>query len=156
MISPSQDLGGHVKGAYGGCTNTAGAPIIVVAAGAGDAVANTGASIDRLGYDSCVVTYTSLAALANTKTLSLACEYQTSADNSTWATAVALQASAVVATGSGSGTNESAVTEFDLDLRPLPRYIRFNFTPDLSATGTDEAITTCSVQLGGATIVPAV
>lgn len=153
MISPSTDLGAHVKGAYGGCTNTAGAPIIVVAGGAGDAVANTGTSIDRLGYDSCVVTFTSLAALTAAKTLALACEYQTSADNSSWATAVALQASTVVSTGAG---NVAAVTEFDLDLRGKDRYIRFNFTPNLSHTSTDEAIVTCSVQLGGATIVPAV
>ncbi len=149
------DIGSRLKKLYGAATNTTGAPIIIVAAGAGDNVANTGAGIDRQGFNSAVVVLTGLSALADTKTLSLAVEYQTSTDDSTYATAVALQASTVVATGDTGGTNETSVTAFDIDLASFPRYFRVNFTPDLNATGTDEAIVTCAVLLGGADVLPA-
>ncbi len=87
------------------------------------------------------------------KTLSIACEYQTSTDGSTWATAVSLLASTVVATGA---LTNSAITplEYDLSLESLPRYIRFNYTPDLSHTSTDTAILTATAILSAATVNP--
>lgn len=150
-IVPLTDLGGHVKSLYGGCTNTAGAPIVVVAAGAGDGVAITGATIDRLNFESAVVVLPFLAALQQDETLTISSlEYQESADGSSWDTAVSIDASEVVATGDTGGSNESGQLAVKVDLESKKRYIRFNFTPDLSAGATDTAIVASVVVLGGA------
>lgn len=154
-LSPVTDVGAHIKGYYCGCTNNSGAPIAITAAGTGDNTAVTGKTIDRLGYDSCVFTIAFLAALTEAKTLTIAAEYQESADNSTWDTAVALQAATLAATGDTGGSNEYGEVEFDLSLRSKKRYIRLNFTPDLTHTGTDTAIVVGTVQLGGKTELPA-
>lgn len=154
-MTPVTDLGAHVKGAYCGCTNSAGAPIAIVAAGAGDNTAVEGKAVDRLGYDSAVAVIGFLAALAETETLSIAAEIQESADGVSWDTAEELQAAAVAATGGSGGSNEYGKVEFDLNLRGRKRYFRINHTPDLSATGTDTAISMASVILGGAADLPA-
>jgi len=147
---------GQIKAAYACAQQTAaGVAIVLTAAATEDGVKITGESIDRLGYDSAALVVTAKASLANTKTLSFAAEYQDSADNSTWNTAVALYASTVLLTGSGSGTNEEGTKETALDLRGLARYIRFNVTPDLSATGTDTAVWAAVCILGGADRLPA-
>jgi hypothetical protein len=124
-----------------------------VAAGAGDNTAVTGASIDRLGYNSATFAIGYRTTLTADKTLSYAAAYQTSPDNSSWATAVALQSATVAETG--AATNKVGMVEFDLDLRGLPRYIRFNFTPDLSHSGTDTVDNAAICILGGADVLPA-
>jgi hypothetical protein len=126
----------------------------LTAGGTGDAGALTGATIDRLGYGSAsfVISYkTTLAAAA---TLSFAVEYQESADGTNWDTATALQASTVARTG--AVTNGTGLVEFSLNLEPRKRYIRFNFTPDLSAANTDTAVVSGVAVLGGANVLPAV
>ena len=126
---------------------------VATAAGTGDATAVTGASIDRLGYGSlklCVAYKTSLTA---DKTLALAVAYQESSDNSSWDTAVALQASTVAETGELTAEVDEIV--FDLDLGGKKRYIRFNFTPDLSHSGTDTAVVAAVATLAGAATLPA-
>jgi hypothetical protein len=148
MLNPSQDVGGSIKTFAAGYPVTGAAPIVIVAAGAGDATAVTGKSIDRMDFDSCVFVCVWAAALADTKSLKLAMEYQESADGSSWDTAVALQASSIVATSAG-GTTEYGTTSFDLSLKSKKRYIRLNFTPDLTASGTDTAAVLGAIILGG-------
>jgi len=154
---PKEDIGAVISCQYGGATNNSGAPLTITAAGTGDNTAVTGATIDRASYgmaQSAEVGVLWLAALQATETLDLAVEYQTSADGSTWDTAVALQASATVATGDTGGSNESGITKFSLNMSGLKRYVRVNFTPDLSASGTDTAILMSLWALGGADTLP--
>jgi hypothetical protein len=166
MLKSTQDLGSHVvsKRANGSQT-AAGVPILTVAGATEDGVKVTGLSIDRWQgtkkgiADSLVLALTYNATLANTKTIAFAVEYQESADNSTWDTAVVMQASTVAATGDGVSTEFTGEVEFSLDLRGVEtaiatrtlgkRYIRFNITPDLSNTTTDEAAWEAIATLAG-------
>lgn len=142
--------------------------VFATAAGTGDATAVTGATIDTRvtianGGGQGVEAYAKAGAvkfilggittLTAAKTLSIAAEYQTSDDGSTWNTAVPLLASTVVRTGAVTAT---AITnlEYDLSLESLPRYIRFNFTPDLSHTSTDTATLSAYAILSAATVNP--
>jgi hypothetical protein len=125
----------------------------VTAAGAGDNTAVTGASIDRLGYESCKVTVAYKTTLGASETLQFAIEYQESDDNSSWGTATALQAATTAKTG--SATNAVGEVSHDLNLGGKKRYIRFNYTPNLSAGASDTADTACVCTLGGARTLPA-
>lgn len=124
-----------------------------VAAGAGDATAVTGATIDRLGYGSAKFIISYRTSLTAAKTLSYAAEYQESADGSAWDTATALQTSTVQETG--ALTNQVGKLAFDLDLAGKKRYVRFNFTPDLSHTSTDTVDNAATAILGGPVVKPA-
>lgn len=125
----------------------------LVAAGTGDDTALTGATIDRLGYGSAVFVIAYKTTLTADKTLSFAAEYQESADGSSWDTAVAIQASTVAKTG--AATNAIGEVKFDINLEGKKRYIRFNFTPNLSHTSTDTAVVAGTAVLGGADKLPA-
>jgi chaperonin GroEL (HSP60 family) len=156
MLKSSQDLGSHVVATRAnGSQTAAGVPILTVAGATEDGVKVTGLTVDRFQgtkkgmADSLVLALTYNATLANTKTIAFAIEYQESADDSTWDTAIVVQASTVAATGDGVSTEFTGVVEKSVDLRGVAtaiaarslgkRYIRFNITPDLSNTGTDEA-----------------
>jgi type IV secretory pathway TrbL component len=125
----------------------------VTAAGAGDNTAVTGATIDRRGYGSAKVTVAYKTTLASAETLQFAIEYQESDDNSSWGTATALQAATTAKTG--VATNAVGEVSHDLNLGGKKRYIRFNYTPNLSAGSTDTADTACVCTLGGARTLPA-
>lgn len=127
---------------------------MATAAGTGDNTAVTGATIDRLGYESAKVTVGYLTTLTADKTLSLAIAYQESSDGSNWDTAVDLQTATVAKTG--AVTAAVGEVSHSLDLRAKKRYIRFNYTPDLSHSGTDTAVTFAVAVLGGAEKMPAV
>lgn len=142
------DIGSFIKAAACGGGR-------LVAGGTGDATAVTGATIDRLGYGSAKVVLVSRAVLAQAATLALAVEYQESSNGSDWDTAVALQASTTVATGGSGGSTELDITTFDIDLSGKKRYIRVNYTPNLSAANTDTAEATCALVMGGADTLPA-
>lgn len=149
----TNDIGKSLKAFYCGAGR-------LVAAGTGDATAVTGATINRkpaagIGFDSGKLVLAWHAVLTDTKTIALAVEYQESADGSTWDTAVALLASTVVATSSGGGA-ASGIYTFNLDLSPRKQYIRFNFTPDLNASGTDVAEVAAVLIAGGSDVVPMV
>lgn len=151
-VHPATDLGSHVTTHDCNASASTGAPVLILAGGTGDAVKITGVAVDRKQgtslADSMTVVTGFLAALADTKTLALAHEIQYSADNSTWDTAVVLEASTVKATGD-SGSNERGRVEFNVNLRSQKRYWRVNVTPDLSATGTDTAtFHTLGIQSG--------
>jgi hypothetical protein len=139
------NIAGKVKPYYACGSDNSGAPSLVTAAGTGDNSKVTGTTIDRKGTDvgsmaqSCELAIAWKTALTDTKTLSLAVEYQTSADNSSWDTAVVMQAATVVKTATAT-TNYVGIEKFTLDLTSLKRYVRFSVTPDLSHTGTDTAL----------------
>ena len=151
------DIGAQTKGVYGSATNTTGAPILVVAGGAGDGVANVGKTIDRNASgnaESAKVQIAGLFSLADTETVSIAAEIQESDDDSTWDTAEALQASTVAATGETGGTNENFCVNLSVALKARKRYVRINFTPDCSAGSLDTGFATCVVTLGGGDVLP--
>jgi hypothetical protein len=128
--------------------------ISITAGGTGDNTALTGATIDRLGYGSSCFVIAYKTTLAASETLSFAAEYQVSADGTNWDTAVALQGATVARTG--AVTNGHGVVKFDVNMEGLKRYIRFNFTPDLSRANTDTAVVYGTAILGGADLLPAV
>jgi hypothetical protein len=123
------------------------------AGGAGDNTAVTGQTIDTDGFDGdCMLVISGKAALADTESLSIACELQESADGSSWDTAEAIETSTVVVTSAG-GTTEHIARQYQVDLQgggqARKRYIRFNFTPNLSASGTDTAdLSACAILSG--------
>ena len=131
------------------------APVLILAGGTGDGVKITGETVDTQGYSSVAVVTGYLAALADTKTLSFAHELQESSDDSTWDTAEVVEAATVYGTGTTGGTNERGKAEFAIDMKLRKRYIRFNVTPDMSATGTDTATFHTIAVMGGANVLPA-
>lgn len=158
MLLPKTDLGGHVV-VKAACSqvDASGDTIILTAGATEDGVKIEGETIDRLYFDSCIFSLGAVATLADTKTLAFAVEYQTSADGSTWDTAVALQASTVLITATSATTFHGSL-KLALKLgqdNTMKRYIRFNVTPDLSATGTDTAIWSATCVLAGDDRLPA-
>ena len=133
----------------------AGANTAVTAGGAGDNTAVTGEIIDRaaLGWpQSCVVAVPFSAVLAASQTLSLAITLQSGeAANLSDAATFASRPNGVVATGAGTRTG---TVELDVNLSGAGRYVRANFTPDLSASGTDTAALSAVIAFGGAIRVP--
>lgn len=155
-VTPRTDIGAQVVAVQANAQATAaGAAIALVAGATEDGVKVTGTSINRRDSLSCVLSIMGLASLADTETLSLAVEYQQSADGSTWDTAVAMQASTVAATGSTGGTNETFAVELPLLLKGKKKYIRFNVTPAMSAATTDIAVWSASAILAGYDVLPA-
>jgi len=155
-LLPKTDLTNHVKVAPAcGQATAAGVAVVLTAAATEDNVKVTGQSIDRMGYQSCVLSLGCIATLAASETIAFAVEYQDSDDNSTWNTAVALQASTVLLTDSGSGSNLHGSLEIALSLKARARYIRFNVTPNMSASGTDTAVWYANAILAGPQKLPA-
>jgi hypothetical protein len=151
MSTPEIENIGSKIAVVRGAANTA-----VTAGAGGDNTAVTGVIIDRaaLGWpQSCVVAVPYTATLAASQTLSVAITLQSGetsnlADAATFAT----RANAVVATGVGTLTG---VVELDVNLSGAGRYVRANFTPDLSASGTDTAALSEVIVFGGQIRLPA-
>jgi len=156
MIHPSRDAAGHIKSAIVGSSTASSAPSLITAAGTGDNTKVTGETIDRKGSsgslpDSGVLAIGWQTALTNTKTLSFAVELQESSDGSSWDTAEVVQALTVVKTATSS-TTYHGVTEYTIGLSSRKRYIRFNITPDLNASGTDTAVYAAVFSMSGYSI----
>jgi hypothetical protein len=125
----------------------------VTAGGTGDATAVTGVIIDRAALAwpaSAVFGLSFTTTLAAAATLSAVITVQSGeasdlSDASTFAT----RANAVIATGPGGGGTVTGCVNFDVNLAGAGRYIRMNFTPDLSASGTDTAAIAAVVAVGG-------
>ena len=117
----------------------------VTAGGSGDATKVTGTSIERSGFYGGLLNIVANVTIADTKTLAYAVEIQESPDNSTWATAVVLQAETVVFTSDGGDTNTRVNVPLVVDLNSYGKYVRFNITPNLSASGTDTASVTADL-----------
>jgi hypothetical protein len=127
----------------------------LTAGGAGDNTLVTGVIIDRhaLGLpESAVLALLWAATLAASQTLSLGWTLQHGdAANLSDAATLASATPAVVATGAGSPTGQ---LEANVSLRGARRYLRLNFTPDLSAANTDTATVAAAIVFGGAARLP--
>lgn len=127
------------------------------AGGTGDNTAVTGTSIDRaaIGNPLCAeVAVLYSATLAATKTLTLkTVKIEDSADGSTWADYATFD-DAVVATGATGGSTEAGAAAYKVNLSGARRYVRVDFTPDLSATGTDTASAVAAWVFGGFDVLP--
>lgn len=125
------------------------------AGGGGDNTAVTGVIIDRaaLGWaESVVVAIPFTTTLASTQTLSVNWTLQHGEDAGlSDAGTLATSGMAVVATGAGTVTG---VVEAGVSLRGARRYVRLNFTPDLSASGTDTAALSAVLVFAGANRLP--
>lgn len=141
------DVGNYIKPvAVGAGTATAG--------GSGDNTKVTGQTINRQGFLSGVLAVAFKATLAEDETVSFAVEVQESADGSNWGTAEVLQAATVAATGDTGGSTEYGVVEINENLKGRKKYVRYNITPDLSATTTDTLTWGATFVLGGADVKP--
>lgn len=139
-------------------TARAAANTAVTAGGAGDNTAVTGVIIDRAAHgfaQSCVVAIPYTTTLAAAATLSIGYTVQTGENSGlSDATTFNSAASAVVATGPGGGGTVTGVFEVNLPLIGAGRFVRVNFTPDLSAANTDTAALSAVVVFGGADRLP--
>lgn len=128
------------------------------AGGTGDATETVGVIIDRaaIGWpQSCVVAIPFSATLGAAATLSIAWDVDTG-ENSALSDADVLESAdaAVVATGpSGGGTVTGELTA-NVSLAGAGRYLRLNFTPNLSAANTDVAALSSVIVFGGSDRLP--
>lgn len=143
----SSNIGAFIKGTAIGAG-------IATAAGAGDATKVTGQTIDRDNFFSASIMISYKTTLAEDETLSFAIERQESEDGTTWDTAVAEQSATVAATGATGGSTEYGVVKIDVNLTAQKQYVRYNVTPDLSASGTDTLTWAAACVLGGARTIP--
>jgi hypothetical protein len=152
----NKNIGAYGKSVVANAQATAAGVAIVLTAGATeDGVEVQGQSIDCQGELSGKLIISYLATLAEDKTLSFTVKEQQSANNSSWDTATVTQAATVAATGGSGGSNETGTVEFDLNLNAKKQYVRYNITPDLSATGTDTAVWSAAMFRGGSDVLPA-
>jgi hypothetical protein len=141
--------------------------VSVVAGGAADGTEVDGGWIDRQDFHSAKVVVSYTTTLADTESLTIAANLQDASDSSGTGAADygAVFASTSMVTSDG-GTTEIGQAEFDIDFlggtqgaadgTAADRYIRVQFTPTMSASGTDTAELMAIVILGGAENVPAV
>ena len=141
MIKTS--IGTYIKNVFGGIIAS------FTAAAAGDNTEVTTEAIDRLGYESCVLTVGYNTALTTAKKLTNILKIEDSSDGSTWNTAVTLSALHDVAT-----TTSKATQEYNVNLNSYARYIRFITKLDLTHTGTDTCAAYTNITLGGAQNLP--
>lgn len=126
-----------------------------LAAGAGDNTEVDGVYIDRQGFMSATLVIGAVATLAAAATLSLAHNLQHDADGTGAGTDFGVVTGATVRlTGGGGGTTERIAIAVRYNLATAMRYVRAQFTPNLSAGGTDTAIVAAILLLGGADELP--
>lgn len=125
---------GDIKRLTDHATSTAGST--------GDGTTVTGNSLDRVGAfsgsppDSALVSVIYETTLQSGATLSVGYAVQSSPDNSTW-TDYQTATYAVTATGASGGGAVKGEFNVQVNLRNAQRYVRFNYTPKCSSTGTD-------------------
>jgi len=150
MHPNSTDSGAGLAVRYANVGTTA------TAGGSGDATEVDGAWIDRQGFNSITVAIPYTATLAEDETLSVAANLQDASDSSGTGAAdfgTALAAT-VQATGDTGGSTETGAVKLTFDLTEADRYVRIQFTPDLSAANTDTAKLAAAYVLGGAVELP--
>lgn len=131
----------------------------LTAGGTGDNTAVTGITVDRVPggvpFFSARILIAYSAVLAATKTLTLkSVKVEHSDDGSTWADYLTFTDPGVVATGQSGGSTEKGVLELAVDLTSAKKYVRVDYTPDLSASGTDTATVVTILDLAGADRLP--
>lgn len=129
----------------------------ITAGGGGDNTAVTGVIIDRaaFGYPQSMVfavPFTTTLAAAATLSLGYTVQSGEAANLSDAATLVSANA-AVIASSVGGGT-VTGTFEVNVPLMGAGRYVRVNWTPDLSAANTDTAALSAVVVFGGADRLP--
>lgn len=128
------------------------------AGGTGDATAVAGVIIDRaaIGFpQSAVLAIPFTATLGAGDTLSIAYTVQEgNASNLSDAATLKTAAAAVVATGPGGGGTVTGTFKVNLSLAGAGRYVRANFTPDLSRANTDTAALSAVLVFGGMDRLP--
>lgn len=131
----------------------------LTAGGSGDNTEVVGVIIDRaaFGYpQSCVVAIPFSATLAAAATLTLLWDVEEgNASNLSDAEILASQTAQVVATGPAGGGTVTGTFQVDVPLSGAGRYVRLNFTPNLSAANTDTAAVSAVFVLGGSDRLPA-
>ena len=120
----------------------------VTAGGTGDATLVTGNTVDRFTTGGGTIMSVGLsvsgsASIGASETLGLTIGYQTSANGSSWDTAVYVfgaSESDYQTIATGAITNGAVGKTVTLDCSGLKRYIRIVYKPDLSRSGTDTAV----------------
>lgn len=152
MNTQIRDIGSLIK------VDRAAANTSATAGGTGDNTAVTGVIIDRaaIGWpESAVLAIPFTATLAAAATLSIGYTVEEgNASNLSDAATLQTEAAAVVATGPGGGGTVTGTFEVSVPLRGAGRYVRANFTPNLSAANTDTAALSAVLVTGGANRVP--
>jgi len=130
-------------------TSAAAGAVFATAAGAGDNTEVDGPYVDRSNHLSAKLVIAFKAVLQATETLSIAANLQDDADGAGAGVDFGdALANAVVATGAGGGSTEEGTVELDVNLSGAKQYLRAQFTPNLSASGTDTAIVVATLILG--------
>lgn len=122
----------------------------VTAAGTGDATEVSTAWIDVTECESVVFALAYTTTLADTESLSISGNLQEATDAS--GTGAADYGDAIASTTivtSSGGTTETGVMFAAFDVSATDGFVRFQFTPNLSASGTDTAKIQCLALLGG-------
>lgn len=127
-----------VRSAYGSY-------VAATAAGSGDNTKMTLVEVDRVDANGgiamsaiLVVPYTTTLAQAETLSLTLGIT-DCATSSGSYSTATSLLAKTAISTGGTGGSTNTDVYEVRVDLRGYNRYLKFEVTPDLSASGTDTA-----------------
>jgi len=136
----------------------------LTAGGSGDNTAVTGLTLDRQSIgmpQSCIVSWIFSAVLAQAATLTIkTLVIEDSANGTDWATYVppapvaAPAAPGVVATGPTGGGTVRGVSSIGINLTAARRYVRFGWTPDLSAANTDTASVVAQATFSGMDRLP--
>lgn len=140
----------HNIGAYTAVRAAGGGRL--VAAGTGDNTEVSGPYVQRPAMaQSCQVVITANTVLTDTKTLTISgLTLQDATDGSgTGVGDFATSATTLVLTGETGGTTEDGVLVIDVDLAGAKEYLRVQYTPDLSHSGTDIAQVTAALHFGG-------
>lgn len=128
-----------------------------VAAGTGDNTEFNTGYVSRKGFSSCVVVIAGRATLAEGETLAVAGNLQddVAGDGGAVNDFGSALAATVVATGPAGGGTVGFCKKVAFDLSGADEYIRYQCTPNLSASGTDTFDIGVGIILGGADETPA-
>ncbi|HBT00571.1 MAG TPA: hypothetical protein DEB47_12085 [Citreicella sp.] len=127
------------------------------AGGTGDNTAVTGAIIDRAAVgmpQSGVLAIPFTATLAAGDTLSVTYTVQEGETDDLSDAATLITDTVVAATGPTGGGTVTGCLRIDVKLRAGGRYVRCNYTPNLSASGTDTAALSALLICGGMDRLP--
>jgi hypothetical protein len=129
------------------------------AGGSGNNVQVVGVIVDRSAYDMPLSTAIGIrwkATLQATQTLSLSWVLQHGTESNLGdASTFVSGGPTVVATGPAGGGTLEGVLQIPVDLGGAEEFLRFEFTPDLSASGTDTGEADATFVFGGQSEIPA-
>jgi hypothetical protein len=151
-VAEIRDSGEFTKVAFALANSTA------VAAGSGDNTEVNGAALDLLSFTtrfrSAKLAVAIAATLASGETITVAGQWQDSANGSSWSDYGSVVVASVAGTGPSGGGAVSGVVEMKVNLSGARRYVRCKATPNLSRAGTDTATMSGVYVLGGPDALP--